>query len=497
MDLFVVFRGINFLCFTVMLVLTCNSKIYAEPTSPSIPLSLKEHQFIKDNPEITIGAGKSFEPFVVQNQDGSLTGHDVQVANLIADRTGLKIRFVYGVWGDVQEAAAERNIDGLMSAVNNTVRAKIFNSSLSYISVSSVAIVKINNPSAIKSTRDLNGKKVAIQRDNKLFEDVLDKEAIDAQIHHYDSIHDMLRAVVSGEVDVCLLDEAASYLAEQLGLKEFIEVSFTLGEPYSLSFLLRNDMPELRSIFDKGIASISAEERIQLKRKWFGGQEDHTKYNLLLKITLGLSVLLVLTIFWSHRVRSSREHIRQMLSSLEEKDRELQEKNSMLENLSSTDHLTQLINRSKLDSILNSEIKRFKRSGSCFSVIMIDIDFFKKINDEFGHPAGDITLIEFAKVLSQRSRSVDAVGRWGGEEFLIVCPDTDETGAEALAEELRQSIEKSPFSIEGNHTASFGVASVSKSDSAHSLISKADQALYLAKQHGRNRVERFTSLDVK
>jgi diguanylate cyclase (GGDEF)-like protein len=159
--------------------------------------------------------------------------------------------------------------------------------------------------------------------------------------------------------------------------------------------------------------------------------------------------------------------------------------------LSSVDKLTQIYNRQKIEDILRTQIKRSKRYHNSFSIIMLDIDKFKEVNDTYGHEVGDIVLTEFAKILKNKIRATDFVGRWGGEEFLIICPDTHLERAETLAINLRKEIEVYAFPVINNRTASFGVTETLPEDETNSIMKRADDALYKAKKLGRNRVEIF------
>jgi diguanylate cyclase (GGDEF)-like protein len=169
---------------------------------------------------------------------------------------------------------------------------------------------------------------------------------------------------------------------------------------------------------------------------------------------------------------------------------ELIEKNKLLEELSVTDTLTRLNNRLKLDQVLASELNRHLRYSNDFALIMLDIDHFKAINDNYGHPVGDQVLVELARLLMTETRKVDCVGRWGGEEFLIICPDTDLEAAVEFAEKLRNSIATHPFPAIGQTTASFGVTRARAGDTVHQMVTRADEALYRSKHNGRNRVEK-------
>lgn len=163
--------------------------------------------------------------------------------------------------------------------------------------------------------------------------------------------------------------------------------------------------------------------------------------------------------------------------------------NEMLKKLASKDYLTGLHNRLKLDEALDYQLKHANRYGNIFGIIMIDIDFFKQVNDEHGHQAGDTILCEFADLLTKNSRETDIVGRWGGEEFLVIAENVNKDSLSVLAEKLRASIEKNAFPIIKKMTASFGTTMYQSDDKMHKLVARADEALYQAKKSGRNCVK--------
>ncbi|MDD4504916.1 MAG: diguanylate cyclase [Sulfurospirillaceae bacterium] len=160
-----------------------------------------------------------------------------------------------------------------------------------------------------------------------------------------------------------------------------------------------------------------------------------------------------------------------------------------IEELSITDTLTNLYNRLKLNELFSLHLSLAKRHGSPFSVIMLDIDKFKLVNDTYGHQVGDGLLQEIAKLLKESIRLEDVVGRWGGEEFLILLPSTTLDAASALAELLRARIQDNHFSVVDVCTVSLGVATFNIDDDQMSIVARADEALYRAKEKGRNRVE--------
>lgn len=172
-----------------------------------------------------------------------------------------------------------------------------------------------------------------------------------------------------------------------------------------------------------------------------------------------------------------------------DRTKELELKNLELERLSITDKLTNIYNRIKLDKTVFEQINLAKRYKQEFAIMIIDIDYFKKVNDTFGHQIGDTTLVEIANILKTNVRESDTVGRWGGEEFVIICPHTNLDGIKILANNIREKIENHSFPVIGNKTASFGVTVYQDEDNIESLIARADEALYNAKNNGRNKVE--------
>ncbi len=172
--------------------------------------------------------------------------------------------------------------------------------------------------------------------------------------------------------------------------------------------------------------------------------------------------------------------------------RQLQAANQELQRLSSTDRLTGLFNRGHWEEMLRQDYARHRRYERNAALVMFDIDHFKRINDSYGHQAGDAVIQQTAELVRQCTRDADIAGRYGGEEFVVLLPDTDSEGAVTFAERLRQSIEAHEVVHEGRSirfTVSLGIADLSEPTNGYAqLIERADIALYSSKASGRNQV---------
>ncbi|MDA8388303.1 MAG: diguanylate cyclase [Nitrospiraceae bacterium] len=205
-------------------------------------------------------------------------------------------------------------------------------------------------------------------------------------------------------------------------------------------------------------------------------------------------------------LRNSREILKRYSRELESKNNELNEKNVLLGEaleqitcLARTDHLTGLCNRSHMMEKLREEEVRFHRNGRPFSLILSDIDHFKRFNDTYGHECGDLVLKTISGILKNSLREQDTVARWGGEEFLLLLPETDVSAAEGVARRLLEKVASHELDYNGSAlcvTMTFGVSAYEKDSGIAGSIRHADEALYDGKEQGRNRVVGFADPEV-
>jgi diguanylate cyclase (GGDEF)-like protein len=178
---------------------------------------------------------------------------------------------------------------------------------------------------------------------------------------------------------------------------------------------------------------------------------------------------------------------------LKQKNHQLEDMLTRVESLAIMDPLTGIYNRRRFETIFNSEFKRAMRYQLPLSLLMIDIDHFKKVNDVLGHQEGDKVLKELSQIVQSTIREVDSPARWGGEEFVVLSPNTTRENALRAAERVRKAVDKHAFTGMGDKkvTVSIGVAGIPSPDidTQEKLIHAADLAMYAAKKNGRNRVE--------
>lgn len=299
-----------------------------------------------------------------------------------------------------------------------------------------------------------------------------------------------MRLVHDGEVFGYIgAQGAVAFAIQRLDLNQ-LAVTGSLPLRYELSVATRNDEPLLGSAFEKAVIHIDPKEAQSIRDKWIAITiEKVTDYTLLWQTLVVLGTILIVSLYWNRHLAKANRKIRDTLSELHDAQVQLEDQNRMFKQQSITDTLTGLYNRLKLDEDIAYAIKRTKRLKSVFSIILLDIDNFKQVNDTFGHLVGDGVLKAVSSLLKEAVRDSDMIGRWGGEEFLIICFDTDLEGCKNLAEKLRKQIEKTYFPEVGLLTSSFGVAEHRQGENADVVIARVDKALYRAKAKGRNRVE--------
>ena len=189
------------------------------------------------------------------------------------------------------------------------------------------------------------------------------------------------------------------------------------------------------------------------------------------------------------------QHLEQIYAEIEMKQEELMKINEGLVTITNTDKLTNLYNRKYYQEQMIYAISQYETFGTPLSLLILDIDHFKRVNDTYGHVVGDQVLVQLAKLLQQLCNITAIPCRYGGEEFVVLLPHTQQEEAIAFAQLIQQKVEQAVWEGVGSLTISVGVATYSAIDTEKLILEKADKALYYAKEHGRNQVKHFNTLN--
>ncbi len=440
----------------------------AENTAPLIELTATEQAYLAAMPIVRMCVDPDWAPFEQIDERGRHVGIAADLIQQVSRRTGLKIMLYPTRTWEESLAASKAGRCQIMSFLNRTPERERWLDFTAPIFVDPNMIIAREDHPFVGDVRWLRDESVALPR-GTMVEEHLRRDYPNLRIVLTESEPEAMTLVSERKADFTVrsLIVAAHAIRKQglFNLKIAGQVP-ELGNQLRIGVI--KSEPALRDILDKGVATLSAADREQIVNRHVSiTVQNGTDYRLVWQLLAGGLVIALIGAFWM---------------------RKLSRLNRELARLSVTDRLTGIYNRMKLDEALAAEIQRCRRYDQALAIVLLDIDHFKRINDTYGHQAGDRALIDIARLLSEGSRETDVVGRWGGEEFMIVLPHTDLAGAGRLAEKMRTTIAAHEFSGIGQQTASFGVAAYRIDDQPNDLVARADAALYEAKHAGRNRV---------
>jgi len=452
-------------------------------------LTPEERAYLSKKGQLTACIDPNWTPYERLGEDGDHEGMSADFFKLFKGRLNISYRLhKTESWSETLEAAREHQCDILTLAAPTKSRREYLDFTTPYLSFPFVIATRTEQ-FFIEEFEHFLDKTYTVGRDYAVSE-LLKQKYPDLNLVEVKQVDDGLQMVREGKAFGYIGATAeVAHALQRSGMVD-VKVAGRLAWGYELGIASRSDEPLLGVIMQKAVSSLASEEQKRIHSKWMTlNVERVTDHTLLLQVLFGASIILIVVFYWNRQLHRERTITGEALSKLENAQNLLQDQNQKLEKLSVTDHLTQLNNRTKLDQVLVEEFERGERLGQSFGVILIDLDHFKRINDDHGHQVGDLILVEIAKLFSANVRTIDTLGRWGGEEFLIVCPGTSQEGAAIFAEHLRVAVAEHKFPVIGQQTSSFGVAAYQPTDTVSELVSRADKALYKAKENGRNRVE--------
>jgi len=444
----------------------------ASPNQTAISFTEAEKAYIENSPPITMCVDPDWAPFERINERGEHEGIAADLVQLVAERVGLKIVLYPAKDWDESLAASKEKRCQMMSFLNQTPAREQWLSFTKPIFFDPNIIITREEHDYIGDLHGISNQSVALPR-GTMVEERIRKAYPNLNVVLTGSEQESVALVSERKADMTIRSLiVAAYAIKKEGLFN-LKIAGQVPEMTNrLSIGVLKDETVLRDVLDKGVATLTPQDRETISNKHVSIQvQSGIDYALAWKVVAGAFVLLMIAVYWNRK-----------LSAL----------NKELNRLSITDKLTGLYNRVKTDDMLNGEIHRAQRFGHPFGLILLDIDLFKTVNDTYGHQVGDQVLVDVAQILRTTIRQTDVVGRWGGEEFIIICPQADESGTFNLAENLREKLAQHVFTSGEHKTASFGVTAYKPGDTSKDIVARADAALYQAKQQGRNRVVVFT-----
>jgi diguanylate cyclase (GGDEF)-like protein len=455
-------------------------------------LNNEEKAFLKQHKTIRFLARRNRPPFDFE-QDGNAEGIAIDYIRLVASKVGFEPKFVIM---DITPTEAATVINGTAGPfdsvpywVKNPDREQIVSFGEAYLTYPMMAFVN-KSSSYVGSLSALEGMTVVLEK-GFLTNRWLERDYPNIKVVNVNTTFEALTLLDQGKVDAYVGNLAIANYYFAHGKLRNVKLAFpTDYKDIEYRFVAPKRWSVFASILNKGYQQITPTEHNTIQQKWFSHQTiEKTDYTLVKQVAGGAGLVLALVFWWNRSLHKEKSKTELALQQLERTQEELQQRNIELTKLSTTDSLTNLNNRARLEELMQQAYDRVTRySDETFSIILIDLDHFKAVNDNHGHQCGDKLLVKIAQLFLESIRKVDVVGRWGGEEFLIICARTGSQGAIQLAEHLRNNVENAVFSQVTEQTASFGVTMYAPGDTLEHMLSRADKALYKSKNAGRNRV---------
>ena len=431
-------------------------------------LTESERAFVAASPPVTVCVDPDWEPFEVLTADGRHQGIAADLLRIVAARVGLQLSIVPTKDWDESIAASKSGRCQILSFLNQTPKREqwlIFTEPLfrdTNVFITREEHAPITDPAL------LQGETIVFPKGTAM-EERIRKDYPNLIILNTESEAEAIAMVNDKHASMTMRSLiVAAYVIKKEGLFNLKIAGLLPNYENHLRIGVAKSQVQLRDVLAKGVQTITKQDIDETINHFV---TINVNYSSDERIISGLIILMILILtvgfYWAVRLWRA---------------------NQALSQSSQIDALTGLPNRSCLNQRLPAESERCQRFGHKFSLIIMDIDHFKQVNDTFGHLIGDQVLMIFAKIVQKTCRSIDLAGRWGGEEFLILCPETSLEQAHILAERLCDEVRNADFPTRRQQTVSAGVAELHDDDTLESLLHRADTALYQSKHDGRNRV---------
>ena len=437
-------------------------------------LTEEERAYLQERGPIDICIDPNWMPFERFNKKGEHEGISADYFALFEKR--LDTEFVpvpAETWSESVDLIKAGKCDLFSLAMRTPEREEYLDFTQNYIETPLVIATRAN-VAFVTGLDDLQGRRIAIPT-LYAFAELLQLEFPELDLVEVTDIDAGLEMVRNGEVFGYIGTLATIGYKLQTQYAGELRISGDTGKSWDMGVAVREELPILHGIMEKAVASVTEDQRRAINNKWIAIRyEERIDYTLLWQVIAFFVIVLLAGLIF---------HLKQ--AGLK---RQLEAAYRQAEQLAVTDKLTGVYNRHRLDEVLEEETGKAERYGDVFGVIILDIDHFKRINDRYGHRTGDIVLRTFVDVLRRHCRMTDILGRWGGEEFLIIVPHADRRALLEFSEKLRSAVEATTFHDVEQVTTSIGASVYRDGDTPDTLVKRADDALYEAKRQGRNTV---------
>ncbi|MCP3943065.1 MAG: diguanylate cyclase [Desulfobacteraceae bacterium] len=464
-----------------------------------IDFSNSEKEWIKNHPVIRVANEMDWPPFDF-NEFDEPEGLVIDYIKLLAGKAGLEIDFVYGyTWAELIELFKQKKIDVLPVFYKNDERKGFTLYTSSYHRAKLAIFINIDNKT---QHAGLLNKRVGIEKSHGSIPIV--RQQISGTIVEIDTIADLVRKLATKNLDAIIGNPFVVYFhakenqINNIQLSGYLSLSEQEQQDTSFHVGIRKDWPILHNILQKTMQNVGDSEMKEIKDKWVDISIVKQLDWVLVAQVSGVIVLILIFLIWNNRilksmVKAKTYELKKLNKDLESivalRTKELSKLNKELEKIANVDKLTGLWNRRAIEPFIDKEMSRSKRANSFVSLMILDFDHFKQVNDQYGHVFGDEVLKRVGQKIKTMIRSTDNLARWGGEEFLILVTDTCARKAILLAEKIRKAVMALRFEGKKPITVSIGVAEYHPDESFEQWYERTDAALYQAKKKGRNRVE--------
>lgn len=432
---------------------------------------------------IIVGMDRDYPPFSFFKKTTPV-GLDVDVVQEINKYSPQKIELVLDTWGTILSKFDSDKIDVISGILYTEERGKIYDFTMPYNV--EPAVVFISKNTMATSLQDLYGTKVATIKGEPIAENIIRSNGFSAILESYDTYTEVFANLETGKNDFAIAPYALGMeIINKYGYHNIVPMGPNIAT-YQYRMAVKKGNNEILMMLNEAIEKMRETDfNDKNQHKWIKYKNYGSLGIDIFKFILYVFVPIVILILLVAVYILKREIARKTLL--------LQERNEELTKLAMLDPGTELYNRRRFYELGGSEFANAKKSGDLFGLLMVDIDFFKRINDKYGHDIGDQVILHFAQSCKQYFRSKDIICRFGGEEFIILLPMITEDGIIKVAERMRKSINETEVVISDGrtvrYTISIGVAIFRVSDERiEEIVKRADNALYKAKRKGRNQV---------